>query len=78
MLQSQTFLDPGNGLFALTTSLGNCVFNDIGSNVSAAFATVGGGLYSLTQVFTITGRGPGSFNATTNLKCGNAAPSASS
>jgi hypothetical protein len=67
-LQSQTFLDPNNGLFALTTPLGNIVFNDVGSSVSAAFATVGAGPYSLMQMFTITGSGPGSFNATTNIK----------
>jgi hypothetical protein len=66
-VMEQTFLDIGNGLFALTTPLSSATFTDIGISVAAALANAGAGPFSVTELYTITTNGPGNLNATIDL-----------
>ena len=47
----QTYLDPGNGVFALTTPLGSATFTTADSELDTVVANTGGGPYSVTAVF---------------------------
>jgi hypothetical protein len=49
----QTYLDPGDGVFALTTLLGSVLFNHTDAEDQVAIANAGGGPYSVTSVITI-------------------------
>jgi hypothetical protein len=66
----QTFIDTANGLYTTTgatvTALGSHVFNAIGTSVAAAIAA-SGGLYSVTEVYTIVATGTGSALSTITL-----------
>jgi hypothetical protein len=50
----QTFIDPGNGIFALTTQVGSVLFNSTNADEQVAIANAGAGPYSVTSVLTIT------------------------
>ena len=59
----ETYLDPGNGKYALTTLLGSAAFNATDHATHSLFADTGGGPYSLTAVYTITAAHPGTVTA---------------
>ena len=56
------YIDPNNGVYALTTLLGSASFNAVQADTDVATATPGSGPYSVTAVFRITApsRGPAS------------------
>jgi hypothetical protein len=66
-VQEQTFLDAADGVYALTTGLGNTMFTAIGTDTQLNAANAGTGPYSLTAVYTITSTGSGSANSTINV-----------
>jgi hypothetical protein len=47
----ETYLDPGNGIYALTTPLGSATFTSLGSDADMTAANAGAGPYSMTAVF---------------------------
>jgi hypothetical protein len=49
-----TYLDPGNGVYALTTLLGTALFTAVQADTDVTNADPGAGPYSVTAVFTIT------------------------
>jgi hypothetical protein len=50
----ETYLDPDNGKFGLTTQLGTATFSSLGTESAIATADTGAGPYSVTAVFVIT------------------------
>lgn len=50
----ESYLDPGNGIFALTTPLGSTTLNYVASDTATMIADTGAALYSVTAVFRIT------------------------
>ena len=50
----ETYVDPGNGVYALTTLLGSAFFTDVAFDLDTAIANAGGGPYSKTAVIRIT------------------------
>ena len=63
----QTFLDAGNGLFALTTALDSASFTAIGFNTGTHVVNTGSGPFSVTEVYTVNAIGPGSADSTIHL-----------
>ena len=59
----ETYLDPGNGKYALTTLLGSAAFAATNHDTDPTLAGTGSGPYSLTAVFTITALHPGALTA---------------
>jgi PEP-CTERM motif len=55
----QSYLDPGNGIFALTTALGSTMLNHVASDTAFTIADSGAALYSVTGVFRIAAPGYG-------------------
>jgi hypothetical protein len=49
----QTYVDPGNGVYALTTLLGSATFTTVDAEVDSTIANAGGGPYSVTAVITM-------------------------
>jgi hypothetical protein len=72
-VREQTFIDPGNGLFTLTTQLGNAVFNAVGTSVASTVAASGNN-YSVTHLYTIIASSAGSALSTINLEGSLAVP----
>jgi hypothetical protein len=69
----QSFIDAGNGVFALTTPLSSITFLSNGTSVQTALADTGGGAYSLTEEYTLNVSGPGSATSTIEVSPGIAA-----
>jgi hypothetical protein len=63
----RTYLDAGNGIYALTTLLADSIFTAIGTNEIVTAANAGAGPYSVTAVYTISAIGLGSANSTINI-----------
>jgi hypothetical protein len=60
----QTYLDPGNGVFALTTLLGSANFSGTDHDIDLITADTGvGPAYSVTAVFTLTAPSKGTVTA---------------
>jgi hypothetical protein len=49
----QTYVDPGNGQYVLTTLLGSATFTSTGGEVDSKITNAGAGPYSVTAVITI-------------------------
>ncbi len=62
-----TYVDPGNGIYALTTPLGSAIFVTTGSDTDVTNASAGGGPYSVTAVFTISAPSIGGAAKSTGL-----------
>lgn len=71
-----TFVDPLNGLFTTTTSLSSATFTSNNTAVKLAFADVGSGPFSATELFTITAVGTGNFLSTIDLASATPLPGA--
>jgi len=69
----QTYVDPGNGIYALTTLLGQAVFNTVDSEVDQKIVNIGAGPYSVTTVLTIVAPSNGGATKSVGLN-GEAAP----
>jgi len=63
----QTYVDPANGTFALTTLLGSATFTTVDSEVDIKIANAGGGPYSVTTVLTIVAPTIGGATKSTGL-----------
>jgi hypothetical protein len=50
----ESYLDPGNGVYALTTALGSAFFNTVAAETDITAANTGAGPYSVTVVYRIT------------------------
>jgi hypothetical protein len=50
----EPYLDPANGVFALTSLLGTASFNTVDSETDITLADTGAGPYSLTAVYRVT------------------------
>jgi hypothetical protein len=50
----QTYVDPGNGIYALTTLLGSATFTTVDAEVDSKIANAGAGPYSVTAVIRIS------------------------
>jgi hypothetical protein len=50
----ESYLDPGNGVYALTTLLGSAFFNTVAAETDITSANTGAGPYSVTVVYRIT------------------------
>jgi hypothetical protein len=59
----ETYLDPGNGVYALTTLLGSAFFTTPGVENDIEIANTGAGPYSVTAVYRITAPSFGSANS---------------
>jgi PEP-CTERM motif len=67
-VEEETFIDTGNGLFALTSPLSSIIYTSGGFNVLSALANTGAGPYSITAEYIITPNGiSGSNNSTINI-----------
>ena len=67
-LQENTYVDAGNGLFALTTPLSAFTFSGLGANAQVASGNTGAANYSVTTVYTVTAlAGPGDANGTIDV-----------
>jgi hypothetical protein len=67
-VMEQTFLDAGNGMFALTTPISSATFTAVGTvGPLTQLRNAGFGPYSVTEVYTITTTGPGNTNSTIDL-----------
>ena len=65
-LTEKTFVDAGNGLFALTTPLSSNTFTAGGFVLANFLANVGAGPWSLTEEYIVTAVGAGNSNSTIN------------
>jgi hypothetical protein len=67
----QSFIDPGNNIFALTTPLGSASFTTVDSHTALNTADAGAGPYSVTVVYRITAPSLASSSSTAGI-AGNA------
>ena len=63
----ENYVDPGNGIYALTTLLGSATFTTVDSEVDMKTANAGAGPYSVTSVITIVAPSFGGATKATGL-----------
>jgi hypothetical protein len=63
----ESYLDPGNGIYAATTLLGTALFNSVDSETDTTTADTGAGPYSVTVVYRITAPTLASSSATAGI-----------
>jgi len=63
-----TYLDPGNGVYALTTSLGSATFTSVQASAQDTIVDPGPGPYSVTAVYVITAPSRGASTAVSGVR----------